>query len=73
MGDKQKAKSGRSKGRSRVVTSTQVFKSYLEWKEKTFPEQLKKDKFEKLRTDTEKLATILADDTFNRVMLGNRD
>lgn len=53
--------------------SDAMARSYREWQKKYFPELEKKEKFEKLRSDSKELATTLADDIFNRVISGERE
>ncbi len=52
----------------RLTEQPRVFQSFSEWKEHYFPELVKHDALEELRKDSERLATVLANDTLNRVM-----
>lgn len=42
-------------------------RSFVEWKERHFPDLSKEEKYRKLEGNSEQLATVLANDTFNRI------
>lgn len=42
-------------------------KSFLEWKESHFPDLSKQEKYETLKENSEQLAIVLANDTFDRL------
>ena len=48
------------------------FTSFIGWKEKYFPELSKEEKYEKLRKDSEQLATVLANDAFDSLRKRNK-
>lgn len=47
--------------------SEQAFRSFVDWKERHFPDLSKEEKYKKLENNSEQLATALANDTFDRV------
>lgn len=45
----------------------QVFRSFIDWKERHFPDLSKEERYKKLEDNSEQLAIVLANDTFDRV------